>query len=238
MGVLTPALREELETYFTAARGPAAAGIDIVAQSYEPKGSGYDPHTDTRLARLVLGRGAAVPSDVARVGRVIADLAPQTVAVLCSAVFDDKAGRTGYPSVAAGLPEALRVGRVVAERLLVEQAMQDEYDMRLRWGETGILLAMHVLEAAKRTRRPHTYEIAHAARAAVEAGEVDLEERATAVVVEAVALYVRTRDLYAAGRRADKARRAAERAALLDELLGKKRRRAAERFEAKLRRAS
>lgn len=230
MGKLTQGILEELTAYFHGEHGGDAA---IVAQSYEPRGSGYDPATDARLARLVLRR--RTNQDWARVRRVIDELAAPVVEVLRLAVVGG-----GVLAVAACLPSALAQGRELAIAQVRERELDFVFAVAVKRGLSPMTCAMRVLEADVRIRNVHVTprEIERATELAVRHGQIDVEDEATAVVDQAVDAYVAARDALKATKRAAKAERERERQALLDEALGKKRRKERERFEAKLRRAS
>lgn len=230
MGKLTQGILEELTAYFHGEHGGEAA---IRAQSYEPHGTGYDPATDARLARLVLRR--RTNQEWARVRRVIDELAAPVVEVLRLVVAGG-----GVLAVAARLPSALAQGRELAIAQARERELDLVYTIAVQRGLSPMTCAMRVLEADARIRNVHvtSREVELTTALAVRHGQIDVDDEANAVVDQAVDAYVTARERLKATKRAVKAERERERQALLDEALGKRRRKERERFEAKLRRAS
>jgi len=234
MGKLTAAIYDELTAYFTA---PATAPTGIGAQTYEPHASvAYSPVTDTRLVRLVHVSRSIGTTAWARVQRVVDELPAAQVEVLrlaCAAPSE------GYPLVAARLPSALAQGRVLAESMAVELRLEAAYNAARRDGASGMVVACRVLERERELRlravRVSEADVRDATLRAVLHDVIDVADEANAVVDQAVDAYVAARERTRATKRAFRADVAKARVALLDELLGKKRRKATARFEARLR---
>ncbi len=222
MGKLTQSIRDELTEYFQSWRG---GEHELAAQSYEPGGTGYDPATNSRLASLVMHR--RVNPEWARVRRVIDELTAPIVEVLRLAV---SSSGDRFIAVACRLPSAKVLGRELALAGARERELDAVRLVHRRRGDSPMTCAMRVLEVeaefANGRRRPHVspWEIDHVTALGVTHGDIDVDDEAEAVVDAAVDAYVAARDALRATKRGDKARRRAEAERVLDELLGKTRR--------------
>ena len=261
MGKLTNADIQELTWWFSSPEAGVISGT-VQAQTYEPRGGGgYDPYTDERLANLV---GAAVKRHLGEWARVKRGLDHLCERANGRAHFETLRRACGprpsyalpesefrWPEVAVVVPAALERGHELAHEAELEHLVEVTYNDARMSGCSSITTAMRVYE---RERRVLTHglridggTVRSMARRAIEralrskddeAFVTQVKEQMFAMVDVAGEAYRAARADISATKRADKARRRAESEALLDELLGKKRRRESARFEAKLRRAS
>lgn len=202
----------------------------IAAQSYEPRGPGYDPSTDAKLARLVFDGVRHGRSEWAVTKRVLDQISDGHLEVLRIVV----AGGAG--AIAVRMPQALAAGR----RLAAERARTETLTRvtQRKDGASPMTVATRVLEADRafefHPERMTVLEQRNAAHDAIAAGLVSVAEEAAAIVTEAVDAYHAARALAgewkaAAARREDD-RRAAFRAELADRKASKE----AARYERRL----
>lgn len=237
---LTEGILEELREYFSSWMG---GDQDVAAQGYEFGGHEYDPATDKRLARLVLHR--CINPEWARVRRIIDEMTAPTVEVLRLAVAN---ASKGYPLVACLLPSALAQGRALALAAARENALDLELRIARRLRLSPMACAMRVLamdaefQTGRRRLQVTSAEVRRATELGVTHGDIDVADESTGIVNAAVDQYTDARERLDATRRAMKARRAAENERLLEEALGKVRRRRERReresYERRIRRAS
>lgn len=233
MSKLTHGDIAELQAFFNS---PLTAGYRsaIQAQGYEPRGPGYDPSTDAKLARLVFeglhhGRG---PWAVTK--RLLDHLSEAHVEVLrlvCAA---------GAGAIAARMPRALAAGRKLAEDQSRARALQDAATPRD--GASPMTIAIRVLEADRRfVFRADWMTAAQAylyAEEAIAAGLVDVDAEVDALVSGVADAWHEAKALSATWK-AEAAQRASARAAdLRAELAGKRQAKEAARFERRLRGAA
>lgn len=258
--MLSTADTQELTWWFDSP-APAQEAGRVVAQTYDPRGSGtYDPTTDYRLEHMVSAALARHQSEWSRVrrafdrlleapdGRVHFEVLRRAFAPLPAHALSEKAFR--WPEVAVVTHAALERAGVAA--------IEAEHVRLLDVAHRGALLdrcspmsiACRVLEADRRLLAHGfivTEDMVRAAvrrllERAVKNLEVDVLD---AVRAEMQRLVEAAGDAYRAARsdagatkRAERAERKRANEAALDEALGKKRRKEAERFAAKIRRAS
>jgi hypothetical protein len=256
--MLTNADVQEL-TWWFGTPAPVYAAGRLAAQTYDPKSSGgYDPTTDTRLENLVQAAVTSSQSEWSRVKRILDDLTPAHRDILRRAFGPLPAHALPvrsfrYPEVAIVTPTALaRAAELATHDEHVRLLEVAEHAARVA-GYSPMTVAIRVLETDRHVlvrgivvtddmRRCSTRRLLERASKSSSASDTELlvsvKLEMQRLVDEAGDAYRRTRADLGATRRAEKAerRRAAE--ALLDEQLGKKRRKEAERFEARLRRAS
>lgn len=250
--MLTSADTQEL-TWWFANPAPVYVAGGVAAQTYEPRGSGvYDPTTDMRLVGMLVAASHVRQSEWSRVAIIMDGLGAATVDVLRRAfgplpsdALSTKSFR--YPAVAVITRPALERARTVARedehRRLLEVAQLDA----MRDGCSPMSVAMRVLNTDRCVRAVVTDDmVRRAARRTLErALKADDVELLVAVKLEMQRLVDEAGDAYRAARsshgatkRQAKAAQRKANEALLDEQLGKKRRKESERFEARLRRAS
>lgn len=235
MGKLTASDINELATFFAS---PLSSGYrsGVAAQSYEPKGRGYDPSTDTRLASLVFTGVRCGKSEWARMRRIVDELSDAHVEVLrlvCNG---------GRGAVACRTPRAIEAGRRLAIEAQREGVLERALDRAQRAGLSPMTCAMRVLEEDRRfvfvsdylsTLRLVTY-----ARDAIDEGMVDVEAETDALIGAAAAAYHDARARVPEWRRAVARREDGRRARLRAELADKQAAKERARFERRLRVAS
>ncbi len=116
-----------IETFFTSPTAGLPYGDSLAAQSYEPKGSGYDPSTDTRLAKLVLLGVRSGKSAWARASLVVDQLCGRPgggahLDVLRSAC-------SSRAAVGCSVPRAMAYGRELAKDAARMSELEAEYRM-------------------------------------------------------------------------------------------------------------
>lgn len=262
MGKLTSADVQELSWFFSQ-QAPPLPGAVVAAQTYEPRGSGgYDPYSDQRLAQLVLGSNSSVARHYARVSRVFAVTLERfgaqvrdtlRLAYGCHAVLSLDTREFRFPDVSVTTKTAIERGTRLA--IEVEHARLLETtltDARVS-GLSPIACAVRVLEADMRLQLAGGPKVPPDA---VFVGVVTALQRATknrddaflaAVKDETMELIEAAAEAYLSVRRElgatmkkEKESRQQKRAALLDDLLGRKSRRESDRLAARtgLRRGS
>jgi hypothetical protein len=211
---------EDLKAFF---HSPLAAGYrdTIAAQSYEPRGIGYDPSTDVRLARLVFegvrhGRG-----DWSRMKRIVDHLSDAHVEVLRLVCCHG-----GESAIACRTPRALAAGRKLAvERHRVDYLEHVESYAR-RNGLSPIAVAVKVLEADRTFHfdagQLSVLALLASAHRAIEEGLVDVEAETQAIVTAAADAYHAARTLMAEWKRATARREDARRSDFRAELADKR----------------
>lgn len=211
MSKLTHGDVETLRAFFGS---PLTAGYRscIAAQSYEPKGAGYDPSTDAKLARLVFEGTRHGKSAWAQTKRVLDQLSDAHVEVLHVIV----AG--GSDAVARRMPAALAAGRRLRAEEARARALQSA--MSQADGASAMTIAQRVLEVDRTftfdAKHMSVLETQNAAWAAIAAGLVDVSAAVEAIVSEVVAAYHAARALAGAWTQARNQRREAEGEALLE----------------------
>lgn len=267
---LTSADMQELRWWFNEPP-PASETGHIVAQTYEPRGSGvYDPTTDYRLETMV-GRALArarnewqrIKSILDRVGEQPGGRAQvDTLRAAFAPAAPPGLSALTHPELALGtkvVRERAKVAAVAAERqrlleLAYAGALRDrvspmtvavrvlELDQQLAAG--GVALppgahrdaAEHLLERALAAPSDDKLPAAQKARHAAFVSEVEAETQAT--LERAGGAYRRARTELGATKKAAREERERQNAQLLEDVLDGQARRAALRFEEKLRRAS
>lgn len=228
-------VRDELAEYFSNPLGGHGPGVS--AQSYDPHGGGFDPATDMRLVNLLRTARGQGRSNWGRIKRIVDELPPAVVATLRLAL-------THHAYVGARLPEALRLGRAVAEgETIANELVAVERVARLR-GLSGMAVAQRVLEveadyrSGRRSLRLDPRTVEATTLSSILHGVIDVRDATDAVIDQAVDAYVAARAAVGGMKRSHKARLRREREALLDEMLGKVRAKEARRFERRLRGAA
>ncbi|MGE0792469.1 MAG: hypothetical protein AB7S26_42735 [Sandaracinaceae bacterium] len=235
-------------TWFFATPCPAVAR-DLAAQSYEPRGSGsYDPFADDRLARLVLEARDPRTTQWGRIASILSSLETATRDVLAEAFGPDAEsdGVFAFPRVAALCPAALQRGRELAREQEHHRLLERAYQAARHHGAGPVDCAARVLilDAQLEARGgPPVVDDAirdgvwlalqRASRDAEFAAKVNTETQEA--VQAALDSYQRRRAELGATRREVAREQERRRTAALDELLGKKRKREAARFDARLR---
>lgn len=229
MSKLTHGDVEALRRFFAS---PLTAGYRtcIAAQSYEPRGPGYDPSTDAKLARLVFDGVRHGRSEWAVTKRVLDQISDANLEVLRIAV----AG--GAAAIAVRMPAALAAGRKLAAERARTKALTEV--TQRKDGASPMTIATRVLEADRafefHPERMSVLEARNCAHDAIEAGLVDVAEEAAAIVSAAIDAYHSARKLAgewkAAAERREDERRAAFRAELADRKASKE----AARYERRL----
>ncbi len=226
---------EALRTFFNSSL-TANYRSCIAAQSYEPKGAGYDPSTDAKLARLVLDGVRHGKSDWARMKRVLDHLSDVHVEVLRLVVSHDD----GVRAIGTRMPRALAAGRGLAEAKARERAL---LSANAAAGDASpMTIATRVLEADKAFRFDASamtvLETQNAAHQAIEAGLVDVTEEATAIVASAVEAFHGAQALAGRWRSERNEREDARRSSFRDSLRAERESKAAARFDRRLQSAS
>ncbi len=202
----------------------------IAAQSYEPRGPGYDPSTDAKLARLVFDGVHHGKSDWARMKRVLDHLSDAHVEVLRIVV----AG--GEAAIAQRLPSAVAAGRKLARERARAKVVQDATSAQD--GDATEDVARRVAEATKAFRfdpgAMTVLETLGAAHDAIEAGLVDVTEQATALVAEATDAFHTARGLATEWRHAASHREDQRRSDFRESLRAERDAKASARFSRKL----
>lgn len=242
-------------TWWFAEPAPTYVAGRLAAQSYDPRGSGFDLFTSTRLESMLQQAKTRGQSEWARIRRILDGV---------GALHADVLRRAFGPRPANALPERhFRYPEVVVVTDVVlraarEGALRDEH-MRLlavselaarRDGCSPMSTAVRVLETDRHIIAKGIVVTEAVVRAAARqmlerAVKLDLTELLVPAKQEMQRLvdaagdaYRRVRAELGATKRADRAAQRRVREAYLDEQLGKKRKRESDRFEAALRRAS
>lgn len=220
-------------------------GYSVASGSLEPRGGKvvYTPDADNRLVGMMVHAKEFVRSDFARVKRVFDELAPSVrrlLAIACS--LDGKHAEIGcdLPSARA-LAQARGLDVDVAQRRLRaehERTLSYFYS-EVRYSRgctpstliTAVLARLDELDRAVLAVIPTPADLRDATRLAIESGVIDVRKETFAVVEAACDAYLEMRDRLGATRREHKAAIEREKASLIDELLGKKKRKARERFK-------
>jgi hypothetical protein len=229
MSKLTHGDVETLRTFFSS---PLTAGYRacIAAQSYEPRGPGYDPSTDAKLARLVFDGVRLGKSEWAQTKRVLDNLSDAHVEVLHLVV----AG--GSDAIARRMPEALAAGRRLRGAEARARALHDA--MSTRDGASPMTIAQRVIETDRtfqfRADHMSVLQAQAAAHDAIAAGLVDVSVPVAALVEEVIGAYHAARALAGAWK-ADRARREDDRRATFRaELADRRASKEAARFDRRL----
>lgn len=233
MSKLTHGDIQELTAFFSSTLTAGMRISALAAQSYEPRGQGYQPTTDIRLATLVIRGVRSGRGDWAQMKRVIDELPEAHVEILHLACG-------GREQIACRTPAAMAVGRRLAEENARMYELGFVLDDARREGCSGIAVAMRVLEADRRLRpRPiYLHDVLMQASRAIAEGLVDVDAETDAVIDAAADAYHAARTLVFTGKRQRQLREEKRRQVVLDLELGKIRAKEAARFERRLRNAS
>lgn len=242
MGKVERVLTEVAKFLEATARRP----VGVAAASLEPRASmAYTPEADNRMVTMMVEAKAFARSDYARVRRIFDELSPRVRAVLVVASATPAGGL--FAEIGAELPEARALATAAGcdvevarqrVRALNEYRLEEAYAQWRRHERSPIALAMRVLDLDRRLELEVTLAVATeadraaATRLAIETRTIDVRAQTVAVVEAACDAYLAMRDMLGATRRAQKA----ENMRLLDDLLGKKRRKEVAKVDARLRR--
>lgn len=239
-------------TWFFESAPPVSVTGHLVAQSYEPRGGGYDPYTDNTLTSLVAAAVARSGSEWTRVKRVLDVLVDQPNGRDRFDVLRRAFGATSrsseflWPEVARITPAALTRGRELALEQERHRFLECAYFDARTSGCSPIHVAMRVFETDRRVNA-HGLRVgddavrwasARALQYALEPRDVSflmtVKKEMASLVHDAIDAYRTARSTMGATRRAAKARRETERQTLLRDMLGRKQKKESDRFWARI----